>query len=395
MQYARVVLLLGPRQAGKSTLVEELAARGVVKRAITLDDQLPREAATTDPAGYIAGIETPIAIDEVQRAPDLLLAIKRVVDRDTSPGQFLLTGSANVLTAPRILDALTGRTDIVVLWPLAQGEVEGQTSNFIDMAFDAGPPTIAAAPIGPKAWLERAIRGGFPELWTRPQGKPRESWFDAYVESLTQRDLRDLSDVQKLDEIPRLISALAGQATGVFVNERLSQHVRLSSKTISSYVRLLEIVFMVLRLPAWRPSIAARERLAPKLIFTDTGLLAHLIGANVERAATDPRIMGTLFENFVATEIVKHTTWCAHHVDVHHYRRDRREIDLILERRDGTIVAVEAKAGASLRSSDWRALQEMRNSLGDRFRSGIVLHTGPETVPLGDRLWALPVSALW
>lgn len=393
--YARVVLLLGPRQAGKSTLLHELERRGSIRRTLTLDDNLTRQAALADPTGFAAELDRPVAIDEVQRAPDLLLAIKQIVDRDTSPGQFVLTGSANVLTAPRVLDALTGRTDMIVLWPLAQTEIEGTDSNLIDRLFDSRPPAIRDAPVGSAAWVARAVLGGFPEVRTRPSGRPRSTWFETYLASLVQRDLRELSDAQKLEEMPRLIRVLATQATGLLVPDRLSQRVGLNTRTIRSYVGLLETVFAVRVIPAWRPGIAIRERLAPKLLFADTGILAHLLGAQADRAAGDPQIAGKLYENFVASEISKQLVWTEHRANIYHYRRDRSEVDLVLERPDGAIVAIEAKASASLGTSDRRPLMQLRDALGDRFRIGVILHAGPETVPLGERLWALPVSALW
>ncbi|MFI4977897.1 MAG: ATP-binding protein [Solirubrobacterales bacterium] len=393
--YARVVLLLGPRQAGKSTLLHELERRGTIGRTLTLDDNLTRQAALADPTGFAAGLDRPVAIDEVQRAPDLLLAIKQIVDRDDSPGQFLLTGSANVLTAPRILDALTGRTDMVVLWPLAQTEIEGSTSNLVDHLFDMRPPAIRDAPVGPAAWVQRAVLGGFPEVRTRPPGRLRSRWFEAYLASLVQRDLRELSDVQKLEEMPRLIRVLAAQAAGILVPDRLSQRVGLNARTIRSYVGLLETVFAVRVIPAWRPGITARERLAPKLLFADTGMLAHLLGARDDRAASDPQVVGKLYESFVASEISKLLTWAEHQANPYHYRRERNEVDLVLEGPDGAIVAIEAKASASFGASDRRSLLQLRDALGERFRAGVILHTGAETVPIGERLWALPVSALW
>jgi len=395
LRYARVVLLLGPRQAGKSTLLHELERRGSIGRTLTLDDNLTRQAALADPTGFAAELKRPVAIDEVQRAPDLLLAIKQIVDRDNSPGQFLLTGSANVLTAPRILDALTGRTDLVVLWPLAQAEIEGARSNLIDHLFDRQAPAIRDAPVGPAAWFARAIIGGFPEVRTRSPGRPRNSWFETYLASLVQRDLRELSDAQKLEEMPRLIRVLATQATGLLVPDRLSQRVGLNTRTIRSYVGLLETVFAVRVIPAWRPGIAIRERLAPKLLFADTGILAHLLGAQTDRAANDPQIVGKLYENFVASEVSKQLVWAEHQASLYHYRRDREEVDLVLERADGSIVAIEAKASASFGASDHKSLVRLRDALGEKFRAGVILHTGPETVPLGERLWALPVSALW
>jgi hypothetical protein len=395
LTYARIVLLLGPRQAGKSTLIEELHDRGGLTRSVTLDDHLTRQTARSDPTGFASALPRPVAIDEVQRAPDLLLAIKQIVDRDPAPGQFLLTGSANVMTAPRVLDALTGRTDIVVLWPLAQSEIEGSRMNLLDRLFTGEAPQVAAAPIGPSAWVERALLGGFPEVLARSPGRPRRQWFEAYLAGLVQRDLRELSDAQKLSEMPRLIRALAAQASGVLVTDRLGQRVGLSARTIRSYVGLLETVFAVRAIPAWRPGIAVRERLAPKLFFADTGLLAHLLGADAERTVADPRLTGMLYESFVASELVKQLAWTERHADLYHYRRERQEVDFVLEARDGTVVAIEAKAGASLGAGDRRGLVQLRDALGDRFRAGVLMHTGADTVPLGERLWALPVSALW
>lgn len=388
-------MLLGPRQAGKSTLLDELRARGALDRVVSLDDDLTRRAARSDPTDLVTSLGTGVAIDEVQRAPDLLLAIKQVVDRDDTPGQYLLTGSANVLTAPHILDALTGRTDIVVLWPLAQSEIEGTSVDLVDRLFDGRPPALDDVPVGAAAWVDRALTGGFPEARRRPPGGPRSRWFEAYADGVVRRDLRELSDAQKLAEMPRLLRVLATQAAGILVPNRLSQSIRLDTKTIQSYVRLLETVFAVHVLPAWRPGIAARERLAPKLLISDTGILTHLVGADAARVAGDPMIKGSVFENFVAMEIVKQLAWSASPTAAYHYRRERREVDLILERRDGSIVAIEAKAGATLDTADRRALTELRDATGDRFRAGVLLYTGAKTPPLGDRLWAMPVSALW
>lgn len=395
LRYARVVLLLGPRQAGKSTMLRELHRRRAVGRVLTLDDDFTRQGALSDPTGFAAALGRPVAIDEVQRAPDLLLAIKQIVDRDTSAGQFLLTGSANILTAPRVLDALTGRTDIVTLWPLAQNEIEGSTVNLVERLFDGEVPALDDAPVGGGAWAQRAVLGGFPEVRERPPGRLRGRWFHAYVTSLVQRDLRELSDAHRLQEMPRLIRALATQATGILVPDRLAKRVGLNSRTVRSYVSLLETIFLVNVIPAWRPGISARERLAPKLLFTDTGVLAHLLGGDAERAVSDPQLAGRLFENFVASEIVKQLAWTDREVSIHHYRRERAEVDLVLESHDGAIAAIEAKAGASLGASDLRALTALRDAVGEKFRAGVVLHTGAQTVPLGRRLWALPVCALW
>jgi hypothetical protein len=349
---------------------------------------------------------TPIAIDEIQRAPDLLLAIKRRVDRDARPGQFLLTGSANILTAPRVLEALTGRTDIVTLWPLSASEIaagrDTPTSgsalayrNLVDRLFAGEIPRIRGATIGREAWVERALAGGFPEALGRPPGRPRAEWFDALLTSLTTRDLRDISGARRLADVPRLVRALAGNVGSPLVTARLSQKSGMPASTIDNYLQLLETTYVIRTLPAWRPGVANRERRAPKVVFADSGVLGHLLEADRERVESDSHTAGALFESFTVMELIKQCEWADRSASALHFRREGGEIDLILEARSGEFVAVEAKAAASLGRADLRALSGLREARPELFRAGIVLYAGESTVPLGDRLWAVPVSALW
>jgi predicted AAA+ superfamily ATPase len=394
---SRVIMLAGPRQAGKTTLVRELAAGALPMSYVTFDEAGARRAASEDPVGFVAGLQRPVAIDEVHRAPEVLLEIKRVVDRDPRPGDFLLTGSARALSLPQVADALVGRVETIDLWPLSQAEVEGASLNLVDALFAGTPPGIADAPAGREAWLERALAGGLPEARQRPAGRRRDAWFSAYLEMLVERDVRDLADIRALDEVPALLTLLAARSTGPLNAASLAGELRISEASVRRYLALLDAVFVVLRVPAWRRNLGRRATAAPKCQLVDSGVAAHLLGVDRSRLARDPALGGGLFETFVRMEIVKHADWSEAQPRVFHLRTraGKQEVDAVLERRGGQLVGVEAKASATLSKRDFRGLEELRDSRGDDFVAGVVIHPGEQTLPFGDRLWALPVSALW
>lgn len=394
---SRVVLVVGPRQAGKTTLVRDLADGPLPRSYVTMDAAGVRRAAAEDPVGFVAGLDLPVAIDEIQRAPDLLLEVKRVVDQDPRPGQFLLTGSARVLSLPRVADALVGRVETVTLWPVSQAEVEGSKANLVDALFAAQPPSIAGASEGPDAWLERALAGGLPEAREREEGRRRDAWFSSYLETLVERDVRDLSDIRALDEVPALLALVASRATGPLNIAAAAADLRVSEASTRRYLSLLRAVFALLRVPAWRRNLGRRATAAPKYQLVDSGLAAHLLGLDRDRLAADESLAGGLFEGFVRMELVKQAEWSETRPSVFHFRTraGAREVDAVLERRGGQIVGVEMKTSASLSRRDFRGLEALRDERGDAFVAGVVIHAGEQTLPFGDRLWALPVSALW
>lgn len=387
-------MVLGARQVGKTTLTQQIAAGPHPARILTLDDQATRNAAASDPTSFIAGLSGPTLIDEVQRVPDLLFAIKAAVDIDKSPGRFLLTGSANVLTAPKIFEALTGRIEVVNLWPLSQAEIEGVASNFVDALFSAQVPQISGAPIGRPAFVDRVAGGGYPEPRLRA-GARRERWFENYLRTTFERDLRDVSDAHKLDEMPRLLRLLASQAANLFSAKSISDKLGLDHKTVKGYVKLLETVYLVKEMPAWRPGLGSREIQSSKVYVTDSGLLAYLLGADEARVAGDDQVTGKILENFAAMEVVKHVDWAQTRARQYHYRDGRDEVDIVLETRAGDIAAAEAKAGATIDPVDYRPMEKLRDRRGKAFIAGAVLYCGAETLPLGDRIWAVPISGLW
>jgi uncharacterized protein len=391
----RGVFIQGARQVGKSTLARQVAENEHQAQVVTLDDKGVRDAAIADPEGFLAGLRRPVLIDEVQRgSADLLLAIKAAVDEDLSPGQFLLTGSANVLRNKKVSDALTGRIEMIQLWPLAQAEIEGSSRNFVDGLFAAAPPQVDRAPVGRAALAERIVAGGYPEARLRA-GNRQARWFQSYLQTTFEKDLETISDAQKLHEMPRLLRLVASQAANLFVPANLSQRLDLDHRTVAGYVGMLETIFLVKRIPAWRPGLGQREIQTPKIYVVDSGLLLYLLGADEDRLMNDDQVTGKALENFVGMEIVKHAEWSAIAPRVYHYRRGSDEVDLVLENRAGEIAAVEVKTNVSLSRRDWRALEKLRDKRGDSFKCGVVIHTGKQTVPLGDRLFAVPLSGLW
>lgn len=391
----RVVVVVGARQVGKSTLALEIVKDDFPATVLNLDDRATREAVLADPAGTLADLEGPAFIDEVQRGGnDLLLEIKAAVDRDTRPGRFLLTGSANLLATRRTFEALTGRMEIIRLSSLAQSEIEASTASFVDALFANEPPRIIDAPRGRRAFADRVVRGGYPAVLDR-SGRRREAWFRSYLEAALGRDIRELSDAHKLRELPSLLRLLASQAANLFVVESTAKRLGLDRRTVDAYCDLLEAAFLVRRIPGWRPGIGAREIQTPKVYVTDSGLLCHLLDADASRFAGDDQVTGKVLESFVAMEVARHADWAEKDTRLFHYRSGRREIDLILESRGGEIACVEVKAGVSFGVGDWRAMEQLRNERGASFRCGILLYAGERTLPLGDRLWAVPVSALW
>jgi predicted AAA+ superfamily ATPase len=389
----RVVFVAGARQVGKTTLTREIAANEHPMTVLSLDETATRDAALRDPAGFLAALSGPVLIDEIQHAPDLLLEIKSVVDKDKRPGQFLLTGSANILTSKKVKDALTGRIETLNLWPLAQSEIREGKVNLVDALFAGAPPQLSGCTVGRDAFATIVAAGGYPEALLRA-GSRRERWFESYVDTTLDSDLRDISDAIKVEEMPRLLRLIAAQTANLLSYRNIASRLGLSDGTVKAYVGLLEQLFLVRRLQAWRPGFGARETSTPKVYVVDSGLLASLLGADETRVALDDQVTGKILENFVAMEVVKYLGWSTNRVRLYHYQRDREDVDLILERADGQIAAIEVKARATITGHDYRWLLKLRERSASRFVAGVVIHPREQTIPLGDRLWALPIAAL-
>jgi predicted AAA+ superfamily ATPase len=390
-----VVLVTGPRQAGKTTLCRLVAERRGAQ-VFSLDDAATLGAATRDPTGFVAALDGPAMLDEIQKAPALLPALKLAVDRRREAGRFLLTGSADVLALPRVSESLAGRVEILTLWPLSQGEIEGRADDLVDVLFAADPPRYSGADAGRTEFITRALRGGYPEVLRRADLERRRAWFRSYVSTILQRDVRDLAHIEGLTELPRLLGVLAARSSSLLNLAEVSRSLGLAQTTLTRYVALLEHTFLLRRIPAWAGSRARRAVKTPRVLITDTGLLAHLAGLTAARIADEPAVLGPLLESFVASELLKQLTWSRTPATLLHFRtHSGREVDLVLERDDGRIVGVEVKAAATIGAAEFRGLEALREAAGKRFHRGVVLYAGREALPFGPGLWALPLGALW
>ena len=388
-----VVLLAGPRQAGKTTLVRQIAQQQGL-RYLTMDDELALLSAREDPVGMIRSLDRAV-IDEVQRAPQLLLAIKKSVDEDRRPGRFLLTGSANLMSLPTVADSLAGRMEALSLLPLSQSEIGSRSANWIDSAFADRILEVDQPAVGSDL-IDRMLHGGYPEAISRPTTKRRVAWARQYIDALIQRDVRDVAGIDKLDQLPRFLRALAQTAGQMCNYTQLGGQVGLDGKTVSRYVGVFEQMYLLKRIDVWARNRLNRVIKTPKLQFIDSGLLATLLDLTAEETQQNRTRFGNALETFVFGELLKHTTTAEGDYRLMYYRdADKFEVDVVIENAAGQLVGVEVKAAATVKESDLRGLKKMASLAARQFKMGVLLYDGTETMPLADGIWAAPLSTLW
>ena len=393
-----VTLLVGPRQAGKTTLARTTVEVEHPAAYLTFDDPPVLAAALQDPVGFLASLAADAVLDEVQLAPELFRPLKATVDRDRRPGRFLLTGSAQVLLLPRLSESLAGRMEVLTLWPFAQRELAGLSGSVVDALFAGSRlATGTDSALGLSDVCSRLVTGGFPEVGTLRSARRRSAWFESYVTTILQRDVRDIANVEGLVRMPALLSLLAARSAGLLNVSEISRSSGLKLTTLKRYLALLETVFLVYRLPAWSANVGRRLVKSPKLHLLDTGLAAHLLGLDDAGLAATPQALGALLETFTVTELLKDLGWAETRARLYHFRSSdgRREVDIVLEDGRGRLVGVEVRATATPGSSDFDGLRGLQEMAGDRFVRGVVLHLGDAALPFGDRLEAAPLSSLW
>ncbi|HAS54292.1 MAG: AAA family ATPase [Nitrospirae bacterium GWC2_57_13] len=389
-----VVLLHGPRQSGKTTLAQIVgAAAGYAY--ITFDDDVQLAAALSDPVGFIADLPDRAVLDEVQRAPGLFTAIKTAVDRRRTPGRFILTGSANILLVPKLADSLAGRMEILRLHPLAQCELAGTTSGFLDTLFKKAFVGRRHERLGPEL-VRRIVAGGYPAALVRESERRRAAWYRDYVETLVQRDVRELARISSLEALPRLLQLAAGQTARLVNVTELASPFQLSRPTIRDYVTLLERVFLLDLLPSWHSNRISRLIKTPKLHVGDTGLASALLGLDAPALTKDRAVLGQLLETFVFQELRRQASWQDTVIAFYHFRdKDGTEVDIVLERGAHELAGIEVKASATVTGADFRGMRKLKEASGKRFTAGVVLYDGESTVGFGDGLFAVPIRALW
>ncbi|MBN1942903.1 MAG: ATP-binding protein [Phycisphaerae bacterium] len=391
-----VVLLHGARQTGKSTLVQHITSTDHPAKYFTFDDAAVLGAASADPVGFLAGIESSIALDEIQRTLGLFLAIKADVDRNRKPGRYLLTGSANVLMLPKLSESLAGRMEILPLWPLSQGEIEGRPEGFIDSLFAYKPIKPIKRLKDEPTLLDRILRGGYPEAYHRESPNRRRAWFNSYVSTILQRDVRDLANIDGLNAMPRLLSLLASRIGSLMNHAEVSRSLGIPQTTLKRYLALLEATFLVQPLPAWSSNLGKRLVKSPKLYLNDTGLAGSLLDLLEERTLRQSPFLGPMVENFVVMELRKQTTWSKTESGLFHFRTlGGLEVDVVLESPSGDLVGIEVKTSATVSAGDFKGLRALAEETGKRFHRGVVLYRGHEIVPFAKNLHAIPIEVLW
>jgi len=392
-----VLLIHGPRQSGKSTLARQ-AAEKHGHQYLTFDDDNVLQAAREDPVGFCAQLPGKVVLDEVQRIPELFTSIKANIDADRQPGRFILTGSANVMLLPALADSLAGRIEVLRLAPLAQVEIENKAVGtvFLDQLFCADfTPGRSSTRLG-DALIERVLKGGFPSALTRTTAKRRQRWLREYVDALVQRDLRELTGMQALDAVPKLLEVVAGQTGRLFNASALASPFELSRPTIRDYLYHLERIFLIDTLQPWFSNRLSRLIKTPKVHLADTGLVGCLLGMDHVALKKDRAFYGQLLETFVYQEFRRQANWAEDQHRFYHYRdKDQVEVDVVIERNGRTLCGIEVKAGSTIKANDFRGLKRLRNAAGARFQRGVVLYDGDKALPFGDNLFAVPMSALW
>ena len=373
-----VVFIRGARQVGKTTIVKSLGGRHPASQYFTLDNAATLAAVGSDPAGFLAGLEGPVIIDEAQKAPNLFPAIKEAVDTDRRPGMFLLTGSSNILTSLKIADSLAG------------------TGSFIDLLFGQWDKRLVFKSESREGYHEKLLAGGYPEPAYRGSERRRSAWFDSYLSAMMERDIRDIANIQDVGAMLRLLKVLASRSACLLNYAELSRSLAVPQTTLKRYMGMLESLFIVYELPAWSTNIGKRFVKSPKIMFTDTGLSSNLLGFNMKRAMENSHLTGGFLENFVVSELHKQLGWSETEAKLFHFREaSGREVDVVVENREGSVVGVEVKSASTVSASDFAGLKTLKESLNKRFVRGVVLYLGSEIIPFGENLHAMPMSMLW
>ena len=393
------VYIAGPRQSGKTTLAQHIAATRHQATYITFDDLQFRSAAQRDPEAFLRSFDGPVVLDEIQMVPELFRPLKIIIDenrqrKDGGRGQFLLTGSASVMALPTLSDALVGRMALHTLLPLSAEEIKSNKRNFIDNIFlnDWKFEQLAKDNI-----IQVMVNASFPELLTVKDASLRYEWCNSYINTLLQRDVRVLMEIEKIGILPDLLQLLAARTGGLLNESSLSSDIEINHVTAKKYRFLLEGLFLTQTIPAWSRNLGKRLIKAPKVYLSDLNLISYLLKVDLfDLPKINPKLFGHVLENFVAVELLKQLTFSEVRAGLYHYRTaSKQEIDFILEGPQNQIVGIEVKASSKVDRMDFKQLETLKNDLGKQFRRGFVFYQGNDVVSFGKEMWAVPIACLW
>jgi uncharacterized protein len=396
MGFFPVIMLVGPRQSGKTTLTKKIGQEKGMTYA-TFDDLNALIGVQMDPIGYLNQLSKPLILDEVQRAPEIMLPIKVDVDNNRDPGRYILTGSANPLLVPKLGDALTGRMTLCNLWPLSQGEILRVKEKFMEYLFSDELLPAEFPPFDQEELIIKLFQGGFPALHAASSDEERRVWCNDYLSLSLQKDINELSKIEGLAHLPALMYGLAARVGSTLNVEELSRIAKTASTSIRRYIQLLENLFLLYRLSSWSKNIDKHLTKAPKIHFSDTALLLHILNFNHNQLRSNLNILGHVVENFIVMECVKQASWSRHNPKLYHFRQEKEkgtEVDLVIES-EGKVVGIEIKLSSVVRQDDTNGLNALRANAGHLFHKGIILYMGHRVLPLGQNMLAMPISALW
>lgn len=389
----RVVILSGARQCGKTTTSKTMVNNQSIYR--TLDESTLLQAAKNDPQGFIKISKGTMIIDEVQRVPELITAIKKTVDENTRYGQYLLTGSVNIQTLPTVNESLAGRVKKIRLRPLAQGEILRNKPEFLSRL--EKQEFISNNGYDKEKISEIIFKGGFPEPLSYKDQAERTSWYKDYINTIIEYDLRDIANIKRQDSLKDLAAIIASYSSKFIDKSKITSAMGIANQTLDSYLGVLENTYLVDRLYPWLKSDYERVNKQSKFFITDTGLMTSLLNWKMEDLLLDADKSGKIFETFVYNQLIAQVDLQNNQYELYHYRdREKREIDFIIQDTNNNIYGIEVKSGSSVTKDQFKHLNWFRENLakGKNF-TGIVLYTGEYVVPFGKNMLAIPMNNLW
>ena len=398
LENSPAVLLVGPRQSGKTTVMTKISEENGYE-FVSFDGIANQAAALEDPVGFIDSKKKPIMLDEVQRVPQIFLPIKVDIDKHREiNGRYALTGSANPLLIPKLGDALTGRMLLLQMWPLSQGEFIDVKESFLDRVFfdDFGPSKVIQ--FSRQDLLKKVCLGGFPGMHLAKNERGRKAWCDSYLSLAMQKDVQELAQIEGLSYMPKLLQIAATRVGSTLNYSDLANTSGMPLTSLRRYIQLLHSLFLLHSIPAWSRNLGKRLTKAPKVYFVDTGVLLHTLDFDEQRLEDTPSIFGGVAENFVVNELCKQITWNdKKRVKIYYCRLsdNRSEVDIILEDERGKVVGIEVKSGETPSKDDFKHFKQLKELVGDDFLRGVVLYSGKDKVPFGSGNWASPIGDLW
>lgn len=388
------IVLIGPRQCGKTTLVKQVIEK--TWNFVTLDDINQRQFAKNDPVGFVTSNSNKrVAIDEVQRAPELFLPIKQAIDENRMPGRFILTGSANAMMLPTVADSLAGRMEVISLFPLAQCEIQGKSSTFLKKLLSGAAPQTKHIRVRDEL-ITNILAGGFPEALSRKTESRRIAWFHQYILSIVQKDMKDLGDLEYLKIAPRLIQIICQHSGNLINYTAVADALGVSRQTTTRYLQLLEQLFLYQALPAWHRNEHKRLIKTPKAHMVDSGLLCALRKINKTKISKEPELLGNSLENYVLCELQRLASFYEEPLFFYHFRdKEQNEVDIVIETMSGDVFGIEVKSSATIRSADFKGLKKLKEAAGKSFSAGIILYDGDHTNVIDGNIFSAPIATLW